>query len=450
MSLGRQCLQCKKRRVKCGSEEPGCGKCDKDGFLCPGYTKVLRWVEVRPRDSHFDFESVVSLGPPGSRRSLPASRIFAEPTNVRTELIRQTRAPALNCVISRPSEVTTDFMRAVHYFNTEMLRDLSATYWQSRNSFRAQQWSQVPEILRSMLVVSVLMTQSIRSGTNPPQIYKYRSHVIKDLKDYLQRQSEQTPTILLALTLADRIEEQYRYVAAFDNFETDLLDSPLPCPLPLFLLIIRVNKLRSLSISSSDTTTSAWAKEWFEIVRSAHEFDAVKWSNNLPCLPGEDAFLTAATEWANLASCYRGAIIVYLIESAKSQAFLEKSNLVEISNILLNCAQQHLHSSLRQLFESYPVRQTTAEQPTLWRAVQWPLMVHAYQVVVLGEEWQSSSMLLGAKSESLTLSQELEEIGKLRASRGILDGVAHFNDIAKRGESWSWDEVFEQSLIFYL
>ncbi|KAK5680002.1 hypothetical protein LTS10_007950 [Elasticomyces elasticus] len=442
--------------------------------------------------------------------------MFAEPTNVRTELIRQTRARALNCVISRPSEVTTDFMRAVHYFNTEMLRDLSATYWQSRNSFRAQQWSQVPEIIRSMLVVSVLMTQSIRSGTNPPQIYKYRSHVIKDLKDYLQRQSEQTPTILLALTLgmllqeihlqpiggfsihliaarrvvescggvgrclqiwplplniivmfvqaeiisattshakhltADRTEEQSRYVAAFDNFEPDLLDSPLPCPLPLFLLIIRVNRLRSLSISSSDTTPSSWAKEYFEIVRLAHEFDAVKWSNNLPCLPGEDAFLTAATEWANLASCYRGAIMIYLIESAKSQAFLEKSNLVEISNILLKCAQQHLHSSLRQLFESYPVRQTTAEQPNLWRAVQWPLMVHAYQVIVLGEEWQSSSMLLGAKSESSTLSQELEEIGKLTASRGILDGVAHFNDIAKSGESWSWDEVFEQSLIFYL
>ncbi|KAK4895113.1 hypothetical protein LTR27_006719 [Elasticomyces elasticus] len=168
-----------------------------------------------------------------------------------------------------------------------MLRDLSATYWQSRNSFRAQQWNQVPQILRSMLVVAVLMAQSIRSGTNLPRIYKYRSHVIKDLKDYLQRQSEQTPAILLALTLgmllqeihlqpiggfsihliaarrvvescggvgrclqiwplplniivmfvhraeiisattsharyltADRIEEQYRYVAAFDNFET--------------------------------------------------------------------------------------------------------------------------------------------------------------------------------------------------------------------------------------
>lgn len=49
MSLGPQCLQCKKRRVKCGSEEPGCDKCSKDGFNCPGYSKGFTFVHVRPR-----------------------------------------------------------------------------------------------------------------------------------------------------------------------------------------------------------------------------------------------------------------------------------------------------------------------------------------------------------------------------------------------------------------
>lgn len=48
-SLGPQCLQCKKRRVKCGSEEPGCDKCSKDGFSCPGYSKGFTFVHVRPR-----------------------------------------------------------------------------------------------------------------------------------------------------------------------------------------------------------------------------------------------------------------------------------------------------------------------------------------------------------------------------------------------------------------
>ncbi len=50
MALGRQCLQCRKRRAKCDSEDPQCRKCAIDNLICPGYSKPLRWIQVQPRN----------------------------------------------------------------------------------------------------------------------------------------------------------------------------------------------------------------------------------------------------------------------------------------------------------------------------------------------------------------------------------------------------------------
>ncbi|KAL4863908.1 fungal-specific transcription factor domain-containing protein [Aspergillus spectabilis] len=43
--LGPQCWGCREKRVRCGSEMPGCAKCAAKGVACPGYgaTKPLRW-----------------------------------------------------------------------------------------------------------------------------------------------------------------------------------------------------------------------------------------------------------------------------------------------------------------------------------------------------------------------------------------------------------------------
>jgi hypothetical protein len=45
MSLGPQCWRCRKRRVRCDSLEPACGKCTAAGVPCPGYgkTKPVTW-----------------------------------------------------------------------------------------------------------------------------------------------------------------------------------------------------------------------------------------------------------------------------------------------------------------------------------------------------------------------------------------------------------------------
>ncbi|CEL07659.1 hypothetical protein ASPCAL10815 [Aspergillus calidoustus] len=46
---GPQCWACRERRVRCGSETPGCAKCAAKGIDCPGFgaTRPLRWREPK-------------------------------------------------------------------------------------------------------------------------------------------------------------------------------------------------------------------------------------------------------------------------------------------------------------------------------------------------------------------------------------------------------------------
>lgn len=53
LTLGPQCWSCRERRVRCGSEVPGCLKCAAKGLDCPGYgrTRPLRWRKPKnPRE----------------------------------------------------------------------------------------------------------------------------------------------------------------------------------------------------------------------------------------------------------------------------------------------------------------------------------------------------------------------------------------------------------------
>ena len=42
--LSGDCATCKRRRVKCDRGLGACQKCEKRGFLCPGYGKRVQWV----------------------------------------------------------------------------------------------------------------------------------------------------------------------------------------------------------------------------------------------------------------------------------------------------------------------------------------------------------------------------------------------------------------------
>ncbi|KAL2855349.1 fungal-specific transcription factor domain-containing protein [Aspergillus pseudoustus] len=61
---GPQCWACRERRVRCGSETPGCSKCATKGVHCPGYgpTRPLRWREPK-NPKTFKFQKQVGVFP---------------------------------------------------------------------------------------------------------------------------------------------------------------------------------------------------------------------------------------------------------------------------------------------------------------------------------------------------------------------------------------------------
>ena len=109
MSLGPQCLQCKKRRVKCGSEQPKCLKCARDGYACPGYTKALVWVDAtQPRSQKSTNTSIQqkawSLPLPSSAMNHPD-----------TLSVARSGLPNLTRTLAQADKQTLDFMDAITF-----------------------------------------------------------------------------------------------------------------------------------------------------------------------------------------------------------------------------------------------------------------------------------------------------------------------------------------------
>ncbi|KAF1964064.1 hypothetical protein BU23DRAFT_547988 [Bimuria novae-zelandiae CBS 107.79] len=75
VNLGRSwgCSMCKKRRIKCDEQEPGCKRCTKSGLTCPGYDseKVLK---IRFKDETALVTHRAGFGPPRVNSPVPAAR----------------------------------------------------------------------------------------------------------------------------------------------------------------------------------------------------------------------------------------------------------------------------------------------------------------------------------------------------------------------------------------
>lgn len=209
MPLGRQCLTCKKRRVKCGSEEPHCKKCANDGHICLGYAKALKWKQVEP-SGKAQFKDVRET----EGRS---SRLTSEPDSnllVRSQaLVPKRHLPGID-------EQTYRFAQGVEYFNTVMMPDMSAIYGQTSILASVREWLQAPAILRSNLIVAVLKTQSIRAGRTLPELYSHRGRAFRSLSTYLRLPHGQTPIGSLVAVMS--IMHQEIHHSPVDGFAVHL------------------------------------------------------------------------------------------------------------------------------------------------------------------------------------------------------------------------------------
>lgn len=72
------CSLCRKRRVKCDEGRPGCGNCRKYGADCPGYERVLKFVDgkhqIRQKGKRSDRSSTESSTVSGDSSNLIVSR----------------------------------------------------------------------------------------------------------------------------------------------------------------------------------------------------------------------------------------------------------------------------------------------------------------------------------------------------------------------------------------
>lgn len=190
--LGPQCLSCKKRRTKCDSRTPGCAKCQRDRIECPGYVKKLKW-------NHYH----AGGGKKGRRRTgrLQISKADDESEDSSPPDTNH-YAIAITFPESLEDRETRLLLDASDWYNEHMLPQLMPAQLPfRRENHRAASWTEVPSVIRNLMLLLVKTAQTKRAGNgldSQSELCLYRGRILLDLKCSLAEAASDPFGIVLA------------------------------------------------------------------------------------------------------------------------------------------------------------------------------------------------------------------------------------------------------------
>lgn len=230
--LGPQCLPCKKRRTKCDSNVPGCEKCRRDGIECPGYVRGLKWSYYRGGGGRRkrarrggeegrrwrEGEAVEDASPPETtarrsrKRGVDRSGYDGEdstsqdmPRHADALTFLETtdrHANALTFPESLEDRECRLLLHASNWYNEYMLPQLIPAQLPFRRAnHRAANWTEVPSVVRNLMLLFVKTAQVKRSGNAldaQSELCLYRGQTLLDLKTSLVEAANDPFGIVLA------------------------------------------------------------------------------------------------------------------------------------------------------------------------------------------------------------------------------------------------------------
>ncbi|ETN39254.1 uncharacterized protein HMPREF1541_05477 [Cyphellophora europaea CBS 101466] len=270
-----------------------------------------------------------------------------------------------------------------------------------------------------------------------------------------------TPTSPASLLIQEELDDACNSILRLPSLEQIILASCCPVPIPILTIITQVSSWRKrVDTFASQASGDSW-KGFEASFRSALQrldsFDADEWAtriiidfpdngshNERKLIPFRES---EVSEWAALGQCFQSATTIYLLRSVASSGLrLHKgSAIVPDTNIeeRLEDEVRTLDTTLDQLMLRFGEQHPTSLRPGLWRFTMFPLVIHAFELLV----WRvpSSSVQHHCFSRMKTLG--------LAIGLRTMDGAIECIDQAMKrrdilGGDIRWDDLFNSRAIF--
>lgn len=205
--LGGDCATCKRRRVKCDRGPGACQKCEKRGFVCPGYGKRVQWVHDVATRGHQKglqatfLENHCRLGlqrtaPESSTNDLRDTQDCNSGTSLETVSEREGIIPRLP---SNPPP--TDLETLKGYYRDHIAR-LMAWFHSDDNLYRTQVLSMVstsPVLRLAISAISTLHWNATRQADQLPLAEDIRDQAVQSITASVRAITDSTEYIDLEM-----------------------------------------------------------------------------------------------------------------------------------------------------------------------------------------------------------------------------------------------------------
>ncbi|KAL4881759.1 fungal-specific transcription factor domain-containing protein [Aspergillus karnatakaensis] len=496
--LGPQCWGCRERRVRCGSETPGCAKCAAKGVACPGYgpTRPLRWKKPQNLKEFPGKKRAAQY----NERVAPDLVVTDSPTNpLRWSLESAAIAPAyLNHVyvaISAFHRMVQRRFGGLYPQNSGLTEEVVAPRPRGSDSeeakfcrYYASALSSLNEALSKNTkkpnltilagVMMLLFTQLQRAAYGQWRIHlegfkklvdhfggwktvlRYHVDSAFMLSNLLIVDAMSTTTSPVQKLNVDTIRWHTAYLELLPQLDYDVIPTATPIPPHLVRTIIMTNLARA---TRHCTTGPLHQHAPFTLSHILTELDFTltytsstdvaqeQLCDNASPKPDPDSKLQTPNQ-ALFANCYRSAIVIYAMEAfacmdAMREPLVDVILTTEARYSIEAAAYESLMHSLRSLFA---MKNQPLNNEAYWKFVFWPLAIAGVQSVVFRHDSNDFEYICAGLYE---MTAELGTLCMRDAAVFLRQLWAETRASALEATErrmFTWDEIFKEAPLFLL
>jgi hypothetical protein len=214
-SLGPQCRECKRRRVRCDGHEPKCRRCLREGRKCPGYGNDRKWFTLTPsKDGSLEKVALEDASPSSTEMCAEStSKLVTDMDgNMPRELaeIAAMETDYQLCEsLSRTYLTTRSLRRRLHqvsesvaYCNTILLPELMPYPFQKDYRTPLDVWLKSPPIIQNVLLLIMYnhrMVSTTARDSAVTEVYQSRGEILRQLA--IEVQTPSMPSSMFALVV---------------------------------------------------------------------------------------------------------------------------------------------------------------------------------------------------------------------------------------------------------
>lgn len=268
---------------------------------------------------------------------------------------------------------------------------------------------------------------------------------------------------------------------AFADMDDRIVTSTCPCPLEILKILAEINGMRATLYASrrgdsrapqddfdgyAGVSAQLWstftrllcfqAEAWVERILQRHAAQVVY----AETVGGFDR-RAMKQSWIALGESYRSAAVIYLIRACSS-AHLSKAlpeeckAFMDDPEAILDEHRKSLSEKMEFLLEGFTTAKNDVHRPILWRFIQWPLFIDAYESIAYGLDNRIESDSIRRPGncqvkEVSPLVTRLRCLGRALGTMSLSDAADILEKVQLERQvrkTWEWDDAFPQRVIF--